>query len=147
MRHIQISGSKIYFGVIEMVRRKKSPEIFCPEKWSPGKESLEKWSLGKKVPGKMLLGKYPPKIILQKRVLGNLDDFFIFIHWFHFTHKKMFDVHLTILHVPNCRTLKESRKVFCRVLGSYKLITSQHSMHTHHDVRHSPHYFELIYNL
>ena len=43
----------------------------------------------------------------------------------------MFEVHLTILHASNCRTLKESRKVCCRVLGFHRLITSQHSTHTH----------------
>ena len=42
----------------------------------------------------------------------------------------MFDVHLMILHAPNCRTLKESRNVCCRVLGFHRLITSQDSTHT-----------------
>ena len=57
----------------------------------------------------------------------------------------MFDVHLHsptfILHSQNCRTLKESRKVCCRVLGFHRLITSEHSTHTHHDARRSPHDF------
>ena len=56
--------------------------------------------------------------------------FFIFIDWFHYTHKKMFDVHLTILHSPNCRTLKNSRKVCCWILGFHRLITSEKSTHT-----------------
>ena len=30
-------------------------------------------------------------------MLGNLNDFFIFIDWLHYTHKNMFDVFLTIL--------------------------------------------------
>ena len=34
-------------------------------------------------------------------------------------------------YAPNCRTLKESRKVCCRVLGFHRLITSEHSTHTH----------------
>ena len=42
----------------------------------------------------------------------------------------MFDVHLRILHAPNCRKLKESRKISYRVLGFHRLITSQHSTHT-----------------
>ena len=31
---------------------------------------------------------------------------------------------------PNCRKLKETRKVCCRVLGFHRLITSEHSTHT-----------------
>ena len=42
----------------------------------------------------------------------------------------MFDVHFTILHAPNCRTLKKSRTVCSRVLGFHRLITSQHFTHT-----------------
>ena len=46
----------------------------------------------------------PRKNVLQKlfsvkRMLGNLNDFFIFIDWFHYTHKKMFDVYVMILHM------------------------------------------------
>ena len=91
-----------------MVSGKRSPEISSPGKKSPGKWSLEKC---------------PPKIVRQKtaRIFERL--FIIFIDWFHYTHKKMFDVYLTILHAPNCRTLKESRKICCRVLGFYRLIT------------------------
>ena len=78
----------------------RSPET-CPpkngpqEKWSP-----EKWSRGKMVPGKMVPEKNgprkigPQKNLLQKlfsvkRMLGNLNDFFIFINWFHYTHTKI----------------------------------------------------------
>ena len=32
-------------------------------------------------------------------------------------------------YVPNCRTLKESRKICCRVLGFHRSITSEHSTH------------------
>ena len=103
-----------------------------PKKWSPGKKSMdkkspEKWYLGIKVPGKNGL----KKLFSVKRMLVNLNNFFIFIDWFHYTHKNMFDVHLTILHAPNCRTLKESRNVCCRVLGFHRLITSKNSTHTH----------------
>ena len=59
----------------------------------------------------------------------------------------MFDVHILhlILHASNCSTLKESRKVCCRVLGFQRMITSEHSTHahthTHHDARRSLHDF------
>ena len=33
--------------------------------------------------------------------------------------------------MPNCRTLRESRKICCRVLGFHRLIASEHSTHTH----------------
>ena len=84
------------------------------------------------------------KLFYVKKMLGNLNDFFIFIDWFHYTHKKMFDVHVTILHAPNCRTLKESRKVCCRVLGFHRLITSQYFTYTPHDARSSPHNFLFL---
>ena len=78
-------------------------------------------------------------------MLGNLNDFFIFIDWFHYTHKKMFNVHLTILHNQN---LEHCRKVCCRILSFYRLITSKHSTHTHththHDTRRSPHDFLFL---
>ena len=45
------------------------------------------------------------KLFSVKRMLENLNDF-IFIDWFYYTHEKMFKVYLTILHAPNCRTLK-----------------------------------------
>ena len=77
----------------------------------------------------------PRNNILQKlfsviKILRNLNDFFIFIKWFHYTHKNMLDVHLTILHAPNYKTLKESKKVCCRVFGFHRLITSENSTHT-----------------
>ena len=113
----------------------------------PWKKFSEIWCLGKKVPGKMVPGKKnlrksgprknglrrngPQKSGFQKNGhRKNLNDFFYFYR-FHCTHKKMFEIHLTILHAPNCRTLKECRKVCCRVLGFHILITSQHSTHTH----------------
>ena len=84
------------------------------------KKSPKKWSTGKIIPGKMGAEQNGPrkigprKNVLQKlfsvkKMLGNLNDFFIFIDWLHYTHKKIFDVHFTILHAPNFRTLKESR--------------------------------------
>ena len=56
-------------------------------------------------------------------MLGNLNDFFISINWFHYTHKKMFDVYLPILHMHQTVEHKESRKVCCQVLGFHRLIT------------------------
>ena len=57
----------------------------------------------------MVTGKNSPqpnghrKNVLKKlffvRMLGNLNDFFIFIDWLHYRHKKMFDVYVTILHM------------------------------------------------
>ena len=66
--------------------------------------------LGKMVPGKMVPGKNGPrkigprknviqKLFSVKRMLGNLNSFFVFIAWFHYTHTKMYDVYLTILHM------------------------------------------------
>ena len=82
------------------------------------------------VPGKNDPRKIGPRKMSFKRMLWNLNSFYIFINWFHYTHKKIFDVHLRILHAPNCRTLKDSRKVCCRVLGFHILITSEHPTHT-----------------
>ena len=70
----------------------------------------EKWSPRKMVPGKMIPRKNGPrkigprKNVLQKlfpikRMLGNLNVFLIFIDWLQYTHKKMFDIYLTILHM------------------------------------------------
>ena len=35
-----------------------------------------------------------------------------------------------ILHAPNCRTLKESRNLCCRVLGFHRSVTSENSTYT-----------------
>ena len=89
----------------------------------------------------------PRKNVLQKlfsvkRMLENLNDFFIFIDWFHYTHKKMFDVQLMTLHAPNCRILQESRKVFFEfwVFIDWSHPNIPHTQ-THHDARRSPHDF------
>ena len=57
--------------------------------------------------------------------------------------QNMFDIHLTILHAPNCRTVKESRKLWRQVLGFHRLFTSEYSTHAHHDARRSRHNFWL----
>ena len=110
---------------------KRSPEKRSPEKWS-----LKNGTLKKKFPGKNPRKNVLKKLFSVKTMLRNLN-FFIFINCFYYTHKKMFHVHLTILHTPDCTTLKESRKVCCLVLDFHRLITSQHS--THHNARRSPH--------
>ena len=111
---------------INTVRGKMVPGKMVPRKMVPGEKGPRKngpWKIG---PRKNIL----QKLFSAKRILGNLNVFFIFTDWFHYTHKKMFDVHLTILHAPNCRTLKESRKVCCRVLDFHRLITFEHSANT-----------------
>ena len=52
------------------------------------------------VPGKKNPRKIgPSKIVLRQKNARKFERlFFIFIDWFHYTRKKMFDVHLTILH-------------------------------------------------
>ena len=105
-----------------MVPGKKNPRKKDSRENGPGKLVLGKMVPEKLVIGKMVPGKIGPrKNVLQKlscvkKMLGNLNDFFIFIDWFHYTHTKLFYVHLTILHAPNRRILKESRKV-CLGLG------------------------------
>ena len=103
--------------------RKKGPRKNGPQKNSPLGKKSPKNGPRRNGPRKNFLKKFFP----VKRMLGNLNDFFIFIDWFHFTHENMFDVHLTILHAWNCRTLKESRKVCYRLLGFHRFITFQHS--------------------
>ena len=121
----QSPGKKFPGTVVawKKVSGKKSPER-SSKKWSLEKCSPKKWS-----PEKWPLKEWSPENYLKKwfsvkRMLGNLKDFFIFIDWFHYTHRKMFDIHLTIIHAPNCKTLKESRKVCCLVLGFHRLITN-----------------------
>ena len=59
----------------------------------PGKNDPRKNGLEKIGPRKNVL----QKLFSVETMLGNLNDFFIFINWFHYTHKKMFDVYTTIL--------------------------------------------------
>ena len=74
-----------------------------------------------------------------KRMLGNLNDFFIFIFHFRF-HRLITSEHST--HTPRCSTLTprffvsgfgfvSEFCVYCRVLGFHRLISSEHSTHTH----------------
>ena len=63
-----------------MVPEKNDPRKNSPRKNGPRKNILQ-------------------KLFSVKTMLGNLNDSFIFINWFHYTHKKMFDVYITILHM------------------------------------------------
>ena len=78
---MKIHKDRCYNCVSDAVRGKK-----VPEKWSPGKKSSEKC---------------PQKIVLRQKNARKFERIFVFIDWFHYTHKNLFDVHLTILHVPN----------------------------------------------
>ena len=88
-----------------MVRGKIVPEKMVPGKMAPGKNGPRK--IGPRKNGTRKIGPRkndPRKNFLQKffsvkRMLGNLNEFFIFINWFHYTHKKMFDAYVTILHM------------------------------------------------
>ena len=106
--------------------RGKNPWKEDPRKDGPRENGTRKNGPRRNGPRKNLL----KKLFSVKRMLGNSKDFFIFIDRFHYTHIKMFDVHLTILHAPNCRTLNASSKVCYRVLAFYRLITSQLPAHT-----------------
>ena len=88
-----------------MVPRKNGPQKNGPRKNGPRKIGSRKNGPRKISPRKIGSRKNGPrKNVLQKlfsvkRMLGNLNDFFIFINWFHYTHKNMFDVYDTILHL------------------------------------------------
>ena len=63
-------------------------------------------------------------------MLGNLNNFHFYqlipLH----TEKIFWRLRHDSKYVSNCRTLKESRKICCRVLGFHRLITSEDSTHT-----------------
>ena len=84
--------------------------------------------------------------LLEKKILLKKVDFFYFRSYERSelsVHQNFRSIHDPI-YAANCRTLKESRKVFCRVLGFHRLITYQHSTHTHHDARRLPHNFLFL---
>ena len=66
-----------------------------PGKMIPAENGPRKIGPRKNGPRKNIL----QKLFSVKTRLGNLNEFFIFINWFHYTHKKMFDVYITILHM------------------------------------------------
>ena len=106
----------------KLVPGKMVPEKNCPqEKWSPENWSPEKWS-----PEKFAL-----KIVLRQknaRIFKRLCYFYQLIPLH--TQKNVRRLRQDPTYIPNCGTLKESRKICCRVLGFHRLITSQHSTHT-----------------
>ena len=113
-----------------------------PEKWSLGKMVYGKMVPRKMVPGKLVLGKMvpgklvpekcPSKIVLRQK---NARKFTRLFHFYQLiplhTHKNVWRIRHDPRYVPNCRTLKESRKICCRVLGF-------------HDARRPPHDFSFL---
>ena len=105
------------------VRRKIGHRKIGPRKNGPWKNSPRKIGLRKNV---------LQKLFSVKRMLGNLNDFFYFCRWILLhTQKDVWRLRHDPTYAPNCRTLKESRKVCCRVLGFHRLIKSEYSTHTH----------------
>ena len=80
------------------------------------------------------LKKCPSKIVLHQK---NAKKFELLLHLYQlislYTQKDVWGLPNDPTYAPNCRTLKESRKVCCRVFGFHRLITSQYSTHKHHD--------------
>ena len=101
----------------KMVPEKNGPrEKWWSEKWSP-----ENWSPEK----------FPSKIILRQKNARKFKQLFRFYQLMPLhTQKNVWRLRHDPTYVLNCRTLKESRKICCRVLGFHKLITSEHSTHT-----------------
>ena len=94
-----------------------------PEKNGPWKNGpREKWCPEK----------FPAKIVLRQK---NARKFKRLFHFYQLiplhTQKNVWGLRHDPTYVPNCRTLKESGKICCRVLGFHRLITSEHSTHTH----------------
>ena len=104
-------------GPQKMVPRKNGPR----EKWSPDNWSPEKWSLEK----------FASKIDLRQKSARKFERLFYFYQLIPLhTQKNVWRLRHDPTYVPNCRTLKESSKICCRVLGFHRLITSEHSTHT-----------------
>ena len=106
---------------------KWSPENGPQEKWFPENRSPEKWS-----PENWPPEKRPSKIFLRQKNVRKFERLFNFYQLIPLhTQKDVWRWHSDPTYVPNYRTLKESRKICCRVLGFHRLITSEHSAHTH----------------
>ena len=98
------------------------------EKWSPEKWSSEKWSPEKWSSENLSLEKFPSKIVLRQKNARKFQRLFHFYQLIPLhTQKNVWRSRRDPTYVPNCRTLKKSRKICCRVLGFYRLITSEHS--------------------
>ena len=80
----------------------------------------------------MVPEKFSSKIVLRQK---NARKFKRLFHFYQLipldTQKNVWRLRHDSTYVTNCRTLKESRKICCRVLGFHRLITSEHSTHTH----------------
>ena len=128
---------------------KWSPEKWSPEKWSPKKMvpekngPREKWS-----PENWSPEKFPSKIFLHQK---NARKFKRLFHFYQLiplqTQKNVCRLRHDPTYVPNCRTLKESRKICCRVLGFHRLITSEHSTHTPRYSKLTPRIFVSVFRV
>ena len=143
-RLLWVRGKMVLGKIVpgKMVPEKWSPRKMVPEKWSPGKmvpekngprkNSPQENGPGKMVPGKLVPGKNPSKIVPHQK---NARKFKRFFHFYRLialhTQKDVWRLPQDSTYASNWRTLNESRKICCRVLGFHKLITSEHSTHTH----------------
>ena len=90
--------------------------------------------------------KCPSKIVLREnnaRKLKRLLHFYQLIPLH--TQKDVWRLHHDPTYAPNRRTLKESRKICCRVLGFHRLITSEHSTHTPRCSTLTPRFFVSVF--
>ena len=80
--------------------------------------------------------KCPSQIVLRQK---NARKFKRLFHFYQLiplhTQKDVWRLRHDPTYAPNCRTLKESRTICCRILGFHRLITSKHSTHTHTHAR------------
>ena len=107
-----IRSSIILNGTRKHGPRKNGPR----EKWSP-----ENWSPEK----------CPAKIVLRQKNARKFERLFHFYQLIPLhTQKDVWRLHHDPTYAPNCRTLKESRMICCRVLGFHRLIRSENSTHT-----------------
>ena len=102
--------------------RKNGPRKNGPQKNGP----REKWSLENWFPEKC-----PSKIVLRQK---NAREFKRLFHFYQLiplhTQKNFWRLRHDPTYVANCRTLKETRKICCRVLGFHRLI-KPNIPHTH----------------
>ena len=111
---------------LTLVSRRGYAEKWSPAKWSPEKWFPEKWSRENWCPEKS-----PSKIVLHQKNARKFKRLFYFYQLIRLhTQKDVWRLRHDPTHAPNCRTLKESRKIYCRVLGFHRLITSEHSRQT-----------------
>ena len=108
-----------------------SPENWSPENWSPENWSPEKWFPENWSPEKWFPEKCPSKIVLRQKNVKKFKRLFYFYQLIPLhTQKNVWRLRHDPTYVPNSKTLKESRKICCRVLGFHRLIISQHSTPT-----------------